>query len=151
MKNSTFKLFLNSDNDIVAKKMDSDLILNLNQNKYFKWLQQMKDAGMHQFLLTDQYQYKLLHLLLKSGFVIDKVAFVRNGEKKPEEYNYYSIQSLTDINSDKNKEYIRSLNSSYTFLLLFQIIINNREKDMDSMHPLLFLIQQEQILTIIER
>lgn len=37
MKNSTFKLFLNSDNDIVAKKMDSDLILNLNQNKYFKW------------------------------------------------------------------------------------------------------------------
>lgn len=148
MRNSTFKLFLNSDNDIVAKKMDSDLILNLNQNKYFRWLQQMKNTGMHQFLLTDQYQYKLLHLLLKSGFVIDKVAFVRNGEKKPEEYNYYSIQSLTDINSDKNKEYIRSLNSSYTFLLLFQIIINNREKDMDSMHPLLFLIQQ---LTLVNK
>ena len=73
---------------------------------------------------------------------------MRNGEKKPEEYNYYSIQSLTDINSDKNKEYIRSLNSSYTFLLLFQIIINNREKDMDSMHPLLFLIQQ---LTLVNK
>lgn len=148
MKNSTFKLFLNSDNDIVAKKIDSDLILNLNQNKYFKWLQKMKNTGMHQFLLTDQYQYKLLYLLLQSGFVIDKVAFVRNGEKKPEEYNYYSIQSLTDINSDKNKEYIRSLNSSYTFLLLFQIIIDNREKDVDSMHPLLFLIQQ---LTLVNK